>query len=63
MNCVEYGMSNYTTGEMAKLCDETVRMVQFSNTLFLSEVLESGFRVRYTKEDFLNMLQKHPNFD
>ena len=46
-------MSKYTTGEMAKLCDITVRTVQYYDTrgiLVPSELSEGGRRL-YSEED------------
>ncbi len=51
-------MSYYTTGEMAKLCDVSVRTVQFYDTKGLlppSELTEGGRRL-YTESD-LNRLR------
>ena len=46
-------MSKYTTGEIAKLCDVTVRTVQYYDTrgiLVPSELSEGGRRL-YTEDD------------
>jgi len=46
-------MSNYTTGEMAKLCNVSVRTVQFYDTkgiLHPTELTEGGRRI-YTEDD------------
>ncbi|MCL2679731.1 MAG: MerR family transcriptional regulator, partial [Dehalococcoidia bacterium] len=46
-------MSNYTTGEMAKLCNVSVRTVQFYDTkgiLHPSDLTEGGRRI-YNDDD------------
>ena len=50
-------MSKYTTGELAKLCDITVRTVQYYNTrgiLIPSELTEGGRRL-YSEDDLKHM--------
>ena len=50
-------MSKYTTGEIAKLCNVTVRTVQYYDTrgiLEPSELSEGGRRL-YTDEDLQKM--------
>jgi DNA-binding transcriptional MerR regulator len=46
-------MSNYTTGDMARLCEVTVRTVQFydAKNLLKPAALSEGGRRLYTEDD------------
>jgi len=50
-------MSNYTTGEMAKLCNVTVRTVQFYHAkgLLIPSDLTQGGRRLYTDDDLIKL--------
>ena len=50
-------MSKYTTGELAKLCDVSVRTVQFYDTkgLLPPSALTEGGRRLYTDDDLIRL--------
>ena len=50
-------MSNYTTGELAKLCGVTVRTVQYYDTrgVLTPSALSEGGRRLYSEEDLRRM--------
>ena len=55
-------MLKYTTGELAKLCNVSVRTVQFYDTKNLlkpSEISEGGRRL-YTEADVKNLSSQNP---